>query len=63
MKNVAKILGWAIAMMAVMGAIMYGFWLLILFWIFEEAVFLWLTMAGMIGLFVVYWLLVRIAAR
>ena len=63
MKSVAKILGWAIAMMAVMGAIMYGFWLLILFWIFEEAVFLWLTMAGMIGLFVVYWLLVRIAAR
>ena len=63
MKNVLKIFGWIIAMMLVMAGIIYGFWLVLLFLLFEKTAFMALAIAGEIVLFAIYWMLIRAASR
>lgn len=63
MKNVLKIFGWIIAMMLIMAGIIYGFWLVLLFLLFEKTAFMVLAIAGEIVLFAIYWMLIRAASR
>ena len=63
MKNVLKIFGWIIAMMLVMAGIIYGFWLVLLFLLFEKTAFMALAIVGEIVLFAIYWMLIRAASR
>lgn len=63
MKNVLKIFGWIIAMMLIMAGIIYGFWLVLLFLLFEKTAFMVLAIAGEIVLFTIYWMLIRAASR
>lgn len=61
MKTVAKILAWAVAMVAVSLAIVYAMYLILVFWLFSHELYLGFAIAGLILLFVAYWHLLRMA--
>ena len=63
MKSALKILIWSIALMAVTVGVIYGFWLVLIFMLFHETLYMWLAIAGEIALFSMYWWLVRMAAE
>jgi hypothetical protein len=62
MKTLAKIIIWTIALMAVTVAVLYGFWLVLIFMLFDETLYMWLAIAGEVVLFSLYFWLVRIAS-
>jgi len=62
MKTLAKIIIWTVALMAVTVAVMYGFWLVLIFMLFDETLFMWLAIAGEAVLFSLYFWLVRMAS-
>ena len=61
MKTILKCIAWTVAILAVSLAIMYGFWLILIFWLFGETVWLWLTVAGELAVMAFWIWLVRIA--
>lgn len=59
MKTLLKILVWTTALMAVSIGVIYGFWLVLIFMLFHETLYMWLAMAGEFVLFSMYWWLIR----
>lgn len=62
MKTAIKILLWTIALMGISAAILYGFWLILIFMLFEQNLYMCLAIAGELLLFSLYWWLIRIAS-
>lgn len=62
MKTAIKILVWSLALMAVSIGILYGFYLILIFMLFEETLHMWLAGVGTLFLFSVYWWLIRMAS-
>lgn len=62
MKTLAKIIIWTVALMAVSVAVLYGFWLILIFMLFDETLYMWLSIAGELVLFSLYFWLVRLAS-
>lgn len=61
MKTAIKCIAWLVAMLAVSLAIVYGMWLVLIFWLFGEIFFMALTIGGQLLLIAFWILLVRIA--
>lgn len=61
MKTILKCIAWTVAILAVSLAIMYGFWLILIFWLFGETAMLWLSAGGEVLLMAGWIYLVRIA--
>ena len=61
MKTILKCLAWSVALLALSLAIVYGLWLILIFWLFGETVWLWLTVAGELVMISAWAFLVRIA--
>ena len=61
MKTVLKCLAWSVALLALSLAIVYGFWLILIFWLFGETLYLSLTIVGMLVLMALWILIVRMA--
>lgn len=57
-KPIVKCLAWITAFAAVSLAIIYGFWLVLIFLLFEQA-WMWLAIAGEMVLWIVWYLLIR----
>lgn len=62
MKTLAKIIIWTVALMAVTIAVLYVSWLVLIFMLFDETLFMWLAIAGEVVLFSLYFWLVRLAS-
>jgi hypothetical protein len=61
MKTILKCLAWLVIVLAISLAMVYGFWLILIFWLFGETLFLSLTIAGELALLAIWIVLVRIA--
>ena len=61
MKTILKRLAWSVALLALSLAIVYGLWLVLIFWLFGETLWLWLTLAGELVMISAWAFLVRIA--
>lgn len=59
MKTAFKILAWTAALMAVTLGVVYCFWLILIFMLFQETLHMWLAIAGEFVLFSMYWWLIR----
>jgi hypothetical protein len=59
MKTALKILVWTAALMAVSVGVIYGFWLILIFMLFDETLYMCLAIAGEFLLFSMYWWLIR----
>lgn len=60
-KTILKCLAWIAAMLLVAVAIVYGFWLILIFMLFSYTFYMWLAIVGELILFAVYFWLVRLA--
>ena len=61
MKTILKCLAWSVALLALSLAIMYGFWLILIFMLFGETTMLWLSIVGEVVLMAGWIYLIRIA--
>ncbi len=61
MKTAIKILLWTAALMAVSLGVIYGFWLILIFMLFDETLHMCLAIAGEFVLFSMYWWIIRAA--
>ncbi len=61
MKTILKCLAWIVILLAISLAIVYGMWLILIFWLFGETFRMALTIAGELMLLAFWILLVRIA--
>lgn len=61
MKTIIKCLLWAIALIVVALAMVYCFYLILLFWLFSYDLQLWLSVGALVVLFVAYWKIVGMA--
>ena len=60
-KTILKCTAWAVALIVLSLAIVYGFWLMLIFWLFSETAWLLLTIGGELVMIAVWILLVRLA--
>lgn len=60
-KTILKCTTWAVALIVLSLAIVYGFWLMLIFWLFSETAWLLLTIGGELVMIAVWILLVRLA--
>lgn len=61
MKTILKCLAWSAALLLIALAMVYGFWLILIFMLFEYTLFMWLAIAGEVILAVVWWWIVGLA--
>lgn len=61
MKTIIKCLVWSAVLLAVAVAMVYGFWLILIFMLFEYTVYMWLAIAGEVILAVLWWWIVSLA--
>ena len=61
MKTILKCLAWIVILLAISLAMVYGCWLILIFMLFEETLFMWLTIAGEVFLVIVWWWIVGLA--
>ena len=61
MKTILKCLLWSAALLAVAIAMVYGFWLILIFMLFDYTLYMWLAIAGEVILAVVWWWIVSLA--
>lgn len=61
MKTIIKCLAWMAALFAVALAMIYCFYLILIFMLFEYEIQMWLSIAALVLLFAAYWKLVSIA--
>ena len=54
MKTILKCLLWSAALLAVAVAMVYGFWLVLIFMLFDYTLYMWLVIAGEAVLAVVW---------
>ena len=59
--TIIKYLVWIAAVVLIALVIVYGFYLILIFMLFGHTFFMWLAIAGEVLLWIVYWLLLRIA--
>ncbi len=59
--SIIKWLAWTAAILGIALAIVYGFYLILVFMLFDETLLLALTVAGEIVLWGGWWMLVRLA--
>lgn len=59
--RITKWLVWTAAMIIVALAIVYGFYLILVFMLFNETLYMWLTVAAELIMFVIYFKLCEIA--
>lgn len=60
-KTILKCLAWVAAMLLISLAIVYGFWLILIFWLFQETALLTASIAGVVFLVGCWIYLVRLA--
>ena len=60
-KTILKCLAWSVALLAVAVAMVYGFWLILIFMLFDYTLLMWLVIAGEAVLAVVWWWIVGLA--
>lgn len=56
---IVKALAWISVFTGISLAITYGFWLVLIFLLFEETFWMWVAIAGEMALWIVWYLLVR----
>ncbi len=61
MKTILKCLVWAVLLLAIALAMVYGVWLTLIFMLFGETLFMWLTIAGEVILAAAWWYIVSLA--
>lgn len=61
MKTILKCLAWVVILLAISLAMIYGFWLILIFMLFGETLLLWLTVAGELFLLAIWIMLIRVA--
>lgn len=61
MKTILKCLAWIVILLAISLAMVYGCWLILIFMLFGETLFMWLTIAGEVFLVIVWWWIVGLA--
>jgi len=61
MKTIIKCIVWSVLLLAIALAMVYGFWLILIFMLFEYTVLMWLAIAGEVFLAVVWWWIVGLA--
>ena len=61
MKNLFKCLAWAAVIIAISLAIVYGFWLILIFMLFEETVKMYASIAGTVVMVLVWWKTIGLA--
>lgn len=61
MKTILKCIVWAVLLLAIALAMVYGCWLTLIFMLFGETLFMWLTIAGEIILAAAWWYIVGLA--
>lgn len=57
--TIIKCLIWIAAFAAVSLAIMYGFWLILIFMLFQNVPMMWLSVAGELVLVITWWWMIR----
>ena len=50
MKTILKCLLWSAALLAVAVAMVYGFWLVLIFMLFDYTLYMWLVIAGEVAM-------------
>ena len=61
MKTILKCLAWIAVLLAISLAIVYGVWLILIFMLFGESLWMWLTIAGELFLIAAWWWIVGLA--
>ena len=61
MKTIIKCIAWAIIMMALALASVYGLYLILIFWLFDETLYMALAIAAELAIFCAYFWMVRLA--
>lgn len=61
MKTILKCLIWIVVLLAISLAMVYGCWLILIFMLFDETLFMWLTIAGELVLAAAWWYIVGLA--
>lgn len=61
MKTIIKCLAWVVALFAVALAMIYCFYLILIFWLFSYELQMGLSIAALVLLFAAYWKLVSMA--
>ena len=61
MKTILKCLLWSAVLLAVAVAMVYGFWLILIFMLFDYTLYMWLAIAGEVVLAVAWWWIVSLA--
>jgi hypothetical protein len=58
-KTIIKCAAWAIVMMALALASVYGLYLILIFWLFDEHLYMAMTVAGEFLIFCIYFWMIR----
>lgn len=61
MKTIIKCLVWSAMLLAIALAMVYGFWLILIFMLFDEKLYMALTIAGEFLIFCAYFWMIRAA--
>jgi len=61
MKTILKCIAWSVLLLAISLAIVYGFWLILIFWLFGETLWLCCSIAGVLLLAAVWTIIVSFA--
>jgi len=61
MKTILKCLAWVVILLAISLAIVYGMWLILIFMLFDETLYMSLAIGGEVVLAAVWWWIVGLA--